>query len=58
MQTLKCLELDIVHSRDTVGIGPCVLGHCNCSLRNYRTCEEKQKKLGKKISNFDKKEKI
>ena len=39
-----------MHSRDTAGIGPCALGHCNCSLRNYRTYEEKQKKNWGKIS--------
>ena len=39
-----------MHSRDTAGIGPCALGHCDCSLRNYRTYEEKQKKNWGKIS--------
>lgn len=57
LNEFKCLELDKMHSWDTVGIGTCVLSHCNYSLRNRRTRTEKQKKTGGKISNFHKKRK-
>ena len=54
LNEFKCLELDKMHSWDTVGIGTCALSHCNYSLRNRRTSTEKQKKLGEKSQIFTK----
>lgn len=55
LNEFKCLELDKMHSWDTVGIGTCVLSHCNYSLRIVGCVRRNKKKNWGKNLKFSQK---